>query len=176
MYGTSLVQYTEKSPAMEEIFLHTGSTCRHFHLLRFWAVKFCYRTLQDKSLQNSLLLLVSFHLLKGRAPNSHVSSHSNAQKFGTGILKHLLVASATSAVSFSERFFYINGIFNTSGPVATYCTYRYSTYLRTSVRTCTQALVRTRTYYGTSTDLWPVYRKYTASSDTIHGQYKYSTY
>ena len=24
MYGTSLVQYTEKSPAMEEIFLRTG--------------------------------------------------------------------------------------------------------------------------------------------------------
>ena len=35
MYGTSLVQYTEKSPAMEEIFLRTGWWCRHFHLLRF---------------------------------------------------------------------------------------------------------------------------------------------
>ena len=51
-----------------------------FYLLRFWAVKICYRALQDKSLQNSLLLLVSFHLLKGRASNSHVSAHINAPK------------------------------------------------------------------------------------------------
>ena len=62
-------------------FFFWGGLSLHFHLLRFWAVKICHRTLQGRTCKKWLLLLVSFHLLKGRASNSYRCSQTNTQNF-----------------------------------------------------------------------------------------------